>query len=124
MCKRIFQVKYSNTSGLSRHLKSKHNEVTAIGESQTNCTQNAIYFDSNSVRAQKLTEAIARMIALDLQPYSIVEDVGFRSLLNITEPRYIIPSRSTFARNIVPRMYENLRIDIMNKIHTDIAEGN
>ncbi|KOX70242.1 Zinc finger BED domain-containing protein 4 [Melipona quadrifasciata] len=73
----------------------------------------------NCKRAKELTTAIAHMITLDLQPFSIVDDVGFRSLLNCAEPRYDISSRSTFFRNIIPCLYEDLKKGIMTKIHTD-----
>ena len=65
-----------------------------------------------------------------LQPFSIVDDVGFQSLLNITEPRYKIPSRSTFSRKMIPKMYEDLKEQydkrnnkIKNMMSNDIEEG-
>lgn len=73
---------------------------------------------------KQVTEAIARMIVLDLQPYSIVEDVGFRHLLNIAEPRYEIANRSIFARNIIPRMYKNVSSELRKKMKKDIAQSN
>ena len=33
------------------------------------------------------------MIVTDLQPVSIVEDTGFKKLLNILDPKYTTPSR-------------------------------
>ena len=38
-------------------------------------------------QAQRLSQAIGRMICLDIQPYSVVEDSGFRGLLNVADPR-------------------------------------
>jgi hypothetical protein len=40
-----------------------------------------------------VSDRIARMIVIDLQPFSIVEDRGFHELLEYLEPRYSMPSR-------------------------------
>lgn len=49
---------------------------------------------------------IGRMIALDNQPFSIVEDDGFKRLINYLEPRYEIPNRTYFSRTFIPDLYE------------------
>ena len=41
--------------------------------------------------AQRITRFIAEMMALDCQPFSIVEDQGFVRLLNHLQPRYQLP---------------------------------
>ncbi|KAL3176785.1 hypothetical protein MRX96_039627 [Rhipicephalus microplus] len=40
------------------------------------------------------------MLALDLQPYSCVDNRGFKELMNHMEPLYKILSRTTFSRTI------------------------
>lgn len=45
-------------------------------------------YPTNSEPALALTRAIAKMIAVDVQPFSIVEDEGFKDLLQIAKPRY------------------------------------
>ena len=49
-------------------------------------------WDINDPRAKKTHQLIGEMIALDTQPFSIVEDVGFTCLLHCLEPRYQLPS--------------------------------
>ena len=49
-------------------------------------------FDKSHPKQQLITERIALMICKDMQPYSIVDDVGFRSVLEAAEPRYVLPS--------------------------------
>ncbi|KRT78170.1 hypothetical protein AMK59_7458 [Oryctes borbonicus] len=56
-------------------------------------------------REQKISNAILRMIATDLQPFSIVQDSGFRELLRLLEPSYEIPSRTTFSNSLLTREY-------------------
>ena len=53
-------------------------------------------------RQEKLTNAIAKWIATDCRPISVVEDVGLRNILRIAtnDGRYEIPSRRTITRRI------------------------
>ena len=62
--------------------------------------------DESSPRARELTGAIARMLISDCQPFCMIQDVGFRNLLRVAEPRYQIPDRSVFSEEIVPRLYQ------------------
>ncbi|XP_028935360.1 zinc finger BED domain-containing protein 4 [Ornithorhynchus anatinus] len=64
--------------------------------------------DSHPV-ARKLTRLVAEMIALDLQPYSLVDNVGFTRLLEHLQPRYALPAASYFSRTAIPAMYESVR---------------
>lgn len=43
-----------------------------------------------STRKQELDEALVTMIVKDTQPFSVVEDVGFRDKL---DPTYVLPTR-------------------------------
>ena len=53
-------------------------------------------------RQEKLTNAIAKWVATDCRPISIVEDVGLRNILRIAtnDGRYEMPSRHTITRRI------------------------
>lgn len=66
--------------------------------------QSQLPFSSNTAltpaRSELLTQQIARMISLDLQPLSIVEDQGFRELIELLVPLYEMPSRRTIRRRI------------------------
>lgn len=63
----------------------------------------------SSPEAQKVHMAIGKMIAVDIQPYSIVDDKGFNDLIGLLEPRYVLPSRKFFSERIIPEMNEMLR---------------
>ena len=58
--------------------------------------------DINDTRTVHIDRKIADMMALDFQPLSNVSDVSFIRLLNISEPRYKLPSGSYFTENIIP----------------------
>ena len=49
------------------------------------------------------------MMAIDLQPFSVVEDVGFRRLMAELEPRYVLPSRQYFSEVLIPEIYAKVK---------------
>jgi BED zinc finger len=63
-------------------------------------------------RAQAISAAIGEMMALDCQPFSVVEDEGFRRLMNLVAPRYSLPSRRYFYDNVLTDMHERLRVKV------------
>jgi hypothetical protein len=73
-------------------------------------------FDSNNPKQIQITEKIAMMIAKDLQPYSVVEDPGFRAVIAAAEPRYVMPSRKTFSEDVIPKLHS----DIVTKVKSDV----
>ena len=54
----------------------------------------------NCERAKRLTRKVCEMIARDIRPISIVDDVGFLSLMKETESRYLVPCRSTISQHL------------------------
>ena len=63
------------------------------------------------------------MIALDDQPFSIVEDRGFRRLIEHIEPRYSLPSRCYFSDISLPALHEVIATHIHKLLDnvTDIS---
>jgi hypothetical protein len=62
----------------------------------------------DSIKAKAITRAVG-MIAVDLRPYSIVENEGFRELLKILEPRYPIISRKELTETVVPENFSRYK---------------
>ena len=54
------------------------------------------HLQPNSERAKWITKYIASFIALDLKPYSVVENVCFGTMVFTLGPRYKIPSQHYF----------------------------
>ncbi|XP_038133614.1 E3 SUMO-protein ligase ZBED1-like [Cyprinodon tularosa] len=73
-----------------------------------------------STRAKKITESITKFICQDLRPYSVVENRGFKKMISTLEPRYIIPSRKQFTEVLVPRMYDEVKLQVKKSL--DSAE--
>ena len=59
--------------------------------------------------AETATKFLAEMIAVDLQPYAIVENEGFRRYSNHLEPRYSLLSRRLLSEQIIPDIYTKVK---------------
>ena len=58
------------------------------------------------------------MMALDSQPFSIVEDAGFLRLLANVCPKYVMPSRKYFSEKIIPDIFSTIRTKLHEEIHS------
>ena len=58
------------------------------------------------------------MVAIDLRPYSVVENEGFRELMRVLEPRYSIVSRRELTNVVVPEIYDDLEGKIKKSIQS------
>ena len=55
----------------------------------------------DSTRREALNKLLGEMICLDLQPLSIVDDLGFIRYTRALDPRYELPSRRTISRYVL-----------------------
>jgi hypothetical protein len=60
----------------------------------------------------KISLEVGKMIAKDIQPISIVDDFGFRQLLNVIEPRYKLPSLRFITEKILEKLNNDVRSNI------------
>ncbi|KAJ8896263.1 hypothetical protein PR048_001607 [Dryococelus australis] len=60
------------------------------------------------------------MIALDYQPFSVVEDRGFRELMETLKPHYKIPSRKHFSRYVVLKLYSDIQTHMKQASNHDL----
>lgn len=65
--------------------------------------------------------ALAKMIATDFQPFSIVEDRGFRNYSNSLNPMYTIPSRKTLSKSLIPQLYESTQASVWERVQKATA---
>ena len=114
-----------STSPLTTHLRTNHAELYSKFEKNNNlattsstasvstlaststtsrqptlsqCLERNVKYEISHPKAVAISKRIGEMIAVDLQPFSIVEDSGFRHLLALLEPRYTLPSAKYFTR--------------------------
>ncbi|KAK1904300.1 Zinc finger BED domain containing protein 1 [Dissostichus eleginoides] len=70
------------------------------------------------LQQSKVDQALVKMIATDFQPFSIVEDRGFRAYTEALDPSYVLPSRGTISKRMLPNLFEKVRADIEEQIKT------
>lgn len=124
-----------NTTNLVSHLKFRHPETykdyqkkvtakqTEVPTGNARAVQQTIEssrkFDKDSAKAKGITKKVMEMIALDDQPISMIEDQGFRQLIEFIEPRYTLPSRRHFADVSLPALYN----EVATHIHTLLSKN-
>ena len=111
------------TSNLWAHLRGKHTKL--LEEKAEKETSEATSFFSewrkksaplSKQRRDTVTSCIMSMIALDYQPFSIVEDAGFKGLLEELIPMYSPPSRTSFSRTVMKDMFNKLEREIIETV--------
>ncbi|CAH1114950.1 unnamed protein product [Psylliodes chrysocephalus] len=55
---------------------------------------------------KKIDSNLLGLFILDYQPFSIVEDKGFRTFVNSLNPSYDLPNRHTISDTLIPMEYE------------------
>ncbi|XP_065831021.1 zinc finger BED domain-containing protein 4-like [Oscarella lobularis] len=117
---------------MMKHLKSKHLSEYQVVIAEQNADKQAepaskqptlpatlkrsVTYDSESFRKRKIDDALIKMIALDLQPASVVEDTGFRHLVHTLDPRYQLPSRRSLMRSQLPDLYDKIKANLKERI--------
>ncbi|XP_036344463.1 zinc finger BED domain-containing protein 1-like, partial [Rhagoletis pomonella] len=104
----------AHTTNLTDHLKRIHpNRLTAeklpVSTKLDAFLLRDVQYPADSKRKEELDKHVMRVIALDVQPFSIVNDTGFRALMHKMDPRYKLPSK-TYLRDVsLPKVYESLK---------------
>ncbi len=58
------------------------------------------------------------MVAVDLRPYSIVENDGFKELMKVVEPRYHMVSRRELTNTVIPGIVSDLEEKIKGSMQS------
>jgi hypothetical protein len=56
------------------------------------------------------------MMALDAEPFALVEREGFKRLISTVVPRYSMPCRTRFSRKVMPEMHAEIASKIREKL--------
>ena len=136
-----------NTTNLVHHLKTKHSEEfskllemkkkkeseretirkersqkkTMTGLRQLTLQKRedqTTAWNINDPRACIIHKKLAEIIAIDIRPVSIVEDVGFINFMKTLEPCYKIPSRKYSNENIFPKVIAGVKTELHKMLHT------
>lgn len=76
-------------------------------------------WDTDDPRHQEMNRLVCDFIIKGYHPFSIVQEVGFVNLMRHAEPSYKIPSRTTFSRSLLPKMYDNLKTKKIEEFKKD-----
>ncbi|XP_025198498.1 zinc finger BED domain-containing protein 4-like [Melanaphis sacchari] len=101
-------------------LKRKIEDTTQKQNKIQDSFNSKSYLSQNSARAKLITQNISEMIALDYQPYSIVEDRGFKNLMYTLESKYKLPKRQYLASTAIPRLYSKKLSLLKEEINTEL----
>lgn len=120
-------VRYTgNTTNLRSHLQRHHAEKLASPSplktredpKQTTLDSMTTKHPPTSLRAQRITDSVVHYISRGLCPYSVVENPGFRLMLNTLDPRYLIPTRRYMTDVAVPRMYAKVKDSVKSALNS------
>jgi len=73
-------------------------------------------------RQKKLDYSFFKLFTKHLQPFSVVDDPGFKEFVHILNPNYKIPNRHSISKVLVPAEYEKcvnaMKVLINNELET------
>ncbi|XP_030641710.1 zinc finger BED domain-containing protein 4 [Chanos chanos] len=98
-----------NSSSISGDVSTAEIQVKQELMDTSAYKENGESFDECHPVAKKITKLVAEMLALDLQPSAVVENVGLNRLLEYLQPQYSLPSSSYFTSTAIPEMYERVK---------------
>ncbi|KAL4467927.1 hypothetical protein ABPG72_022841 [Tetrahymena utriculariae] len=123
-----------NTSNQRTHIETHHKDIFKLIEKaelfkktqkvdfkQPTINQ-MIRFPLSDQKKQKINELVAQIIIKDLQPYTLVEDVGFINLLSELKPKYQILSRIYFSDTLIPQLFSQ-KVESITKILKEQCES-
>ncbi len=109
LCSNSYKTKGGNTSTITRHAQIAHPKE--FKEAQIVKKQPTIQqlfsnpqYASGSARRLKLNRQVVKMIVQDMEPLSIVEKPGFKSLVQALDPKYGLPCRAT-VRGLIKEIF-------------------
>ena len=121
-----------NTTNMRNHLRRHHPsvkmteskvDISATTPPTAQTTVNAVFqrsttWDLNDPKAMKQHRCLAEMIALDNQPFSIVENEGFVQYSKGAEPRYQLPSEKYMRETAgpEPELYKSVRDQVEKEL--------
>ncbi|KAF0717862.1 zinc finger BED domain-containing protein 4-like isoform X2, partial [Aphis craccivora] len=71
-------------------------------------------WDINDDKSKEIYKIIGEMICVDNEPFNVVERSGFNKLMAFVKPQYKMPGRKYFTETVIPQMYIELKLKIMN----------
>ena len=101
-----------------KQLRSKDEREAALQLSLPDYVKSKAKWNPDDDRAQRLHRSIFEEIVLDLQPFSMVDNIGFLRTKQITVPNFVVGS-SWYYRSLLDPTYEKVRSKLMAMVKDD-----
>ena len=114
------QISFSGgTTNLASHVKRRHREpLAASGPTNESTDIDLINSEmAETAGVKSLNKSLMKMIVKDLQPLSIVENVGFKDFVRDLNPLYQLPSRKKMTYELLPEMFKEAKASILEHHH-------
>ncbi|XP_017476029.1 PREDICTED: zinc finger BED domain-containing protein 4-like [Rhagoletis zephyria] len=105
------------TGSLKKRISIQNEPVIGVTEEQPS-TSNAIVIKMTQTKIsnmhrqsskQDLNNKLLQLFTVDLQPFSLVEDNGFREFVRSLNPNYELPSSRVISKTMIPAQYEKCK---------------
>ena len=112
---------YEKLSNANKQLKKAANATAAapVGSPLEQVLEKTKKFHKNHPKQKAMV--LSKMIAVEDEPFSVVEDEGFSEVLEVTEPRYDKPSRH-FANVALPALHDIVATHIHKLLNSNIKD--
>ncbi|XP_015429327.1 PREDICTED: zinc finger BED domain-containing protein 4 [Dufourea novaeangliae] len=129
ICHKMFKAGRSTTP-MIRHMKTAHGLENSESETGPNSSTSfllssplsllhvppaPLYADTDDKKL-KLDKALVDVVVKDLQPFSIVEDEGFRAYTKNLDPEYNLPNRK-LLKKMVENAYEKKKQQVQQELN-------
>ena len=122
------EVKYDggSTSNLTSHFNIHHVGQKTSGSEQPSVTE-AFGFSKkyarNSSHHQMLVRRVAEYLIAGMRQFNTVESKSFKNLCASLDPKFDLPSKTTFSTSVIQKMYQETKSKLQNmlKAPTGIA---
>ena len=115
---KYFEVKHKAEEEKKKKKRTlqKSSKTSKQNRTLTDIVTSKTKLDTSCARYRKITQKVAGVMIHEFQPFSFVEDKGFKELKEQLEPRYEIPHRTSFSRSIIPGIYEEAKQKVRGKL--------
>lgn len=73
------------------------------------------------LQQKKLDQLLLNLLTKDFQPFSVVEDSGFRDFILALNPGYKLPTRKTLSNVLLPAVFEEIHLKLLDVLKEVIS---
>ncbi|EFA12506.1 hypothetical protein TcasGA2_TC012931 [Tribolium castaneum] len=114
-------VSLSSMSAMSSSGDFQESESASHERKQKVLVLDSYFYKTSTQKKKEIDNLVIDMITLDMQPLSIVGDVGFQQLINKLDPHYKLPSKTQVKEVLLPRRYNEVKIKLKQILEGDVA---